>query len=379
MTSIPTVALGSYLWTKTYVKYSNGTDTTSYSVAYKGTNGSNGSSSYTHIRYSANSDGSSFVSSPTTTTKYIGVYTGTSSSAPTSASSYTWSKYVGDKGATGNGINSITYYYATTTTQTAPSASNVTSTSIPTLSATNKYLWQKQVIDYTDSSVADKTTVALIGTYGDTGAQGAGYTVLLTNENHTFAGSTSAAIAGSASTNVIAYKNASKIAATITKIGSTSVSGNASGVATGISGLTATITNNGTTSCAITFNATTSLTTKNGSIAITMTVDSKTFTKNFSFALALTGARGGTGAAAITLDITSSNGSIFLNGTGSTVLTAHVYVGGVEQTVSDAGVVTNYGTVKWYKGTTYIKSSKTLTVNASDIVTEQVYSAQLEA
>ena len=131
-----------------------------------------GTSTYTHIRYSANSNGSNFVASPTSDTKYIGVYTGTSATAPTSASSYTWSKYVGDTGKSGNGITSITYYYATTTTQTAPSASSITSTTIPTLSATNKYLWQKEVIDFSDASVQDKTTVLLIAVYGDTGGKG---------------------------------------------------------------------------------------------------------------------------------------------------------------------------------------------------------------
>ena len=79
----------------------------------------------------------------------------------------------GETGDDGNGIQSITYYYATSTTQTAPSASSITSTSIPTMSETNKYLWQKQVIKYTKSGVADKVTVALIGVYGDKGNDGA--------------------------------------------------------------------------------------------------------------------------------------------------------------------------------------------------------------
>ena len=38
-TSIPTYNQGQYLWTKTYVKYSDGKDTTSYSVSYKGIDG----------------------------------------------------------------------------------------------------------------------------------------------------------------------------------------------------------------------------------------------------------------------------------------------------------------------------------------------------
>lgn len=40
--TVPTVKNGQYLWTKTYVRYSDGKETTSYSVSYKGTNGSNG-------------------------------------------------------------------------------------------------------------------------------------------------------------------------------------------------------------------------------------------------------------------------------------------------------------------------------------------------
>lgn len=65
-----------------------------------------------------------------------------------------------------------------------------------------------------------------------------------------------------------------------------------SGDKTGIPGLTATVTDNGTISCAITFRATTELTTQSGVVPITMEVDGQTVTKNFSFALALTGANG---------------------------------------------------------------------------------------
>ena len=74
----------------------------------------------------------------------------------------------GDKGETGNGIASIAYYYAVSTSQTAPST--ITSTSIPTMSETNKYLWQKTVINFTNGT--NKTEVALIGVYGETGKTG---------------------------------------------------------------------------------------------------------------------------------------------------------------------------------------------------------------
>ena len=76
----------------------------------------------------------------------------------------------GDTGATGNGISAITYYYKTTTTQTAPTASTITSTTMPTMSETNKYLWQKEIIEYTDGT--KQTTVLLLAVYGDKGAAG---------------------------------------------------------------------------------------------------------------------------------------------------------------------------------------------------------------
>ena len=93
-TSVPTVAEGSWLWTR--VTFSDSTKI--YSKAKQGKGGTNGTSYYTHIRYSANSDGSGMVATPTDSTVYIGVYSGTSATAPTSAGSYTWSRYHGQDG-----------------------------------------------------------------------------------------------------------------------------------------------------------------------------------------------------------------------------------------------------------------------------------------
>lgn len=124
---------------------------------------------------------------------------------------------------------------------------------------------------------------------------GTGYTILLSNESYAFAAGITAALAGSTSTNVVAYKNTAKIAATVSKIGNMAVSGNATGIATGVTGLAADVSGNGTESCKITFKATTALTTKNGIITITVIVDGKTFTKDFSFSLSPKGETGGKG------------------------------------------------------------------------------------
>ncbi len=62
--------------------------------------GDDGVNAYLYIRYSENPNGNPMVTVPTTSTKYIGVCSTTSSTAPTSYSSYTWSKYSGNDGQT---------------------------------------------------------------------------------------------------------------------------------------------------------------------------------------------------------------------------------------------------------------------------------------
>ena len=54
------------------------------------------------MRYGTSSSGAGMTATPTASTTYIGVYVGNSATAPTSASSYTWSKYVGEKGDKGD-------------------------------------------------------------------------------------------------------------------------------------------------------------------------------------------------------------------------------------------------------------------------------------
>ena len=74
----------------------------------------------------------------------------------------------GATGATGIGIASIVYQYATSATQTGTKSTY--QDTIPTLSESAKYLWQKETINYT--SGAPKVTEAIIGVYGDQGAKG---------------------------------------------------------------------------------------------------------------------------------------------------------------------------------------------------------------
>lgn len=100
-----------------------------------------------------------------------------------------------------------------------------------------------------------------------------------------------------------------------------------------------------------------------------------------AYSVSYQGTNGTPGKDAITVTITSSNGTIFKNNSGSTVLTAHVFKGSVEQSITDAGVVAgSLGTIKWYKGnsTTSVATAKTLTVSATEVLNSQVYTCQLE-
>ena len=266
------------------------------------------------------------------------------------------------------------------------SAIPVTITFGAALAASGKVVLPVSIDDITINkefafSIAFKGTP---GATGQTGAAGAdAYTVVLTNENHTFAGSTSAALAGSAECSVVAYKGGTQVAATI---------GTISGAPTGMS---TSISNNGSTSAKFTVTVTTAMVTKNGVLTIPVTVDGKTFSMRFTYSLALAGATGATGATgqtgatgatgqtgaagadAITLVITTSAGNIFKNNNGSTILTAHVYKAGTEVTGT---ALTALGSIKWYKdgGSTAVATGTTLTVSASDVTGKAVYEARLE-
>lgn len=71
--------------------------------------GASGTSAYVHIMYSENADGTGFVSIPTPLCKYIGFYSGPLSSPPANKSYYTWSEYVGKSG-TGSGDMTVGEY-----------------------------------------------------------------------------------------------------------------------------------------------------------------------------------------------------------------------------------------------------------------------------
>lgn len=75
--TVPNVANGQYLWTKTVVKYSDGKSTESYSVSYKGTNGTNGKDGLDAITMAITSSGGTiFKNTAIATTLTAHVYKG---------------------------------------------------------------------------------------------------------------------------------------------------------------------------------------------------------------------------------------------------------------------------------------------------------------
>lgn len=69
----------------------------------KGVDYFDGVSSYVWIRYATDAKGTGMTAIPSTTTGYIGTATTTTAVTPTNASAYVWAKYIGEKGAKGDG------------------------------------------------------------------------------------------------------------------------------------------------------------------------------------------------------------------------------------------------------------------------------------
>lgn len=268
-----------------------------------------------------------------------------------------------------------------------------------------------------------------------------GYSVILTNDSYTFAGSTSAATAGSTTTTVVAMCGATQVAAsvnlddvvkpagvTVTKdtdatqptltiaVANTVTTGGVVDIPVQIDNGNITIHKLFTfqiafkgspgaagtsaqwyTGTAITGTSTTATTFPDSGITAAKVGDMylNTSTQNtyrctvaggasvakWVYVSNIKGQTGGTGPAgadAITMSITSSNGTIFKNTGVSTTLTAHVYKAGVELNATQIAAL---GTIKWYKdgsSTALSTTGPTLNITSSDVTNKASYIAQLE-
>ena len=97
------------------IKLERGEVATEWSPAYEDLRGRDGVSNYIHRKYSDSSNGANM--DDNSSRKYIGIYTGTSPTPPTTATSYLWSKIKGEDGANGvpgtKGADGRTPYFHT--------------------------------------------------------------------------------------------------------------------------------------------------------------------------------------------------------------------------------------------------------------------------
>lgn len=196
-TSMPTLtATNKYLWNYTRYTYTGGTyvDTTKIVIGTYGDKGDTGSTGSTGVgvssiaeKYAASSSNSTeptswqdTVPTLTATNRYLWNYEiFTLTNGTTTNTKKRVIGVYGDKGATGatgatgNGISSIVnYYLASASGSGITNASSGFTSSIQTLTTTLKYLWNYELITYTNGTTA-KSPACVIGVYGDKGATGA--------------------------------------------------------------------------------------------------------------------------------------------------------------------------------------------------------------
>lgn len=190
-TTYPGWENGKYIWTRSVITYTDNTSTTTTAVCVTGAKGSTGATgngiSKIEEHYSVSSSNSiaptswsSTVPTMTTTNKYLWNY---ETITYTSGSTVDTTKRVigvygdtgskGDTGSAGKSIGSvINYYLATSASSDVTTDTSGWTTTVQSVSASKKYLWNYEVVKYSDGTTASTTTPCVIGAYGDTGAKG---------------------------------------------------------------------------------------------------------------------------------------------------------------------------------------------------------------
>ena len=196
LTYIPSVNPTQYLWTRITITYTDNTSVHAYSVGMMGATGDKGEkgdsgnagvgvkSITNYYLASASSSGvttstsgwTTTVQTITATNKYLWNYevvtftdNSTSTTPPCIIGAYGNTGSQGATGSAGNGISSITEYYAVSTSNSTAPTTWVTT--VPTLTETNKYMWNYEVIAFTNGT-SKETAKRVIGVYGDKGATG---------------------------------------------------------------------------------------------------------------------------------------------------------------------------------------------------------------
>ena len=139
--------------------------TTTFTVT-NGAKGDKGAAVYTWIKYSSAmpTQNSDMYDTPD---NYMGIYTGTSSTAPTAYTSYKWFQIKGEKGNTGTAASVKTQsvqYQASTSGTVIPSGTWLSS--IPSVPQ-GQYLWTKSTVQFNSGSAQVSYSVAYSGLNGE--------------------------------------------------------------------------------------------------------------------------------------------------------------------------------------------------------------------
>ena len=185
LTSIPAVAAGSYLWSKTVITYTDNTSSTMYSVSKMGNTGAAGAAgrgvSSTAVTYQASANGTAV---PTGTwsigipsvaaNQYLWTRTVITYTDNTTSTAYSIGKMgaTGATGAAGKGVKSTAITYQTSTSGTTV-PTGTWNTTIPSVAA-NSYLWTRTIITYTDNTTSTAYSIGKMGATGATGSAGKG-------------------------------------------------------------------------------------------------------------------------------------------------------------------------------------------------------------
>ena len=305
-----------------------------------------GKTTYTWIKYADSSSGAGISDSPDGKT-YIGfAYNKDTPTEENTASYYTWSLIKGEKGNTGatgpkgnDGTTTYTWIKYSDYSNGNPCYDTPTSTTQYIGIATNQT---------TETEKDDYTKYKWSKFKGDKGVQGdegvPGYTVNLSNDNHTFIADENGNLIGTTSitTTVTAFKGATSITPTI-------------GTLPTVTGLT--LSKSGTT---ITIKATKSIATS-GTFTIPVTVDGKTFDKIFSYSKATDGTSGDDGYTVFL----SNESEIFNADSSGNISTAISKTTTVYAYCGATAVTPTIGTLPTVTGLTLSKSGTTITIKAN--------------
>lgn len=187
---------GKYIWSKTVITYTDKTTDESTPVCITGAKGSTGGTGakgetgaagkgvtsiveqyYQSTSATALSGGNwsdkypGWVNGKYIWTRSVITYTDKTSATTTAVC------VTGAKGSTGNNGKSIgsviNYYLATSASSGVSTSTSGWTTTVQNVTLEKKYLWNYEVVKYTDGTVASTTSPCIIGTYGDTGKTGA--------------------------------------------------------------------------------------------------------------------------------------------------------------------------------------------------------------